>query len=208
MPVTTSSLSHFIRAAGYAGTLSALILIVNAAKRAALIPTTPATQLAAPLAEVFALALVTGLFLACDAGRDTFGRIAFAFEFLALALLVGVEFTINLVFAEVSAATIAELRAGPLGAALTASSVLFLIGTSTFAVALARTALVPRTALTLFALGAVPVALRAFVPELLLDLGLATLACGVGWLSVWLIRRDRAPLHGATGDASQIDTNH
>jgi hypothetical protein len=102
MPVTTSSLTHLIRAAGYAGVLGALVLFVNAVKRAGLIPTTPATQLAAPLAEVFALALVTGLFLACDAGRDMLGRIAFALEFLALALLVGVEFVINLVFVEVA----------------------------------------------------------------------------------------------------------
>jgi hypothetical protein len=31
-----------------------------------------------------------------------------------------------------------------------------------------------------------PVALRAFVPEAILDLGLVTLAVGVAWLGIWL----------------------
>ena len=53
---------------------------------------------------------------------------------------------------------------------------------------LARTALPPRGGLALYAVGAVPVALRAFVPELVLDLGLLALAGGVAWLATWLLR--------------------
>jgi hypothetical protein len=34
--------------------------------------------------------------------------------------------------------------------------------------------------------GAVPVSLRAFVPEAALDLGLVTMAVGIGWISIWL----------------------
>ena len=43
--------------------------------------------------------------------------------------------------------------------------------------------------LVLYAIGAVPVALRAFVPETVLDLGLAVLATGIGWLAIWLFTR-------------------
>ena len=45
---------------------------------------------------------------------------------------------------------------------------------------------IPTTPLVLYAVGAVPISLRAFVPEAVLDLGLATLAVGTGWLAIWL----------------------
>ncbi|MBB2902986.1 hypothetical protein FHR75_003822 [Kineococcus radiotolerans] len=176
------------RAAGLVGLLSAAVLALNAAKRAGLVPATPLTQLLAPLAEVFALALVTALFLVCAPRIGVLGRIAFGVNHLALGALVGVEFVINLVFAELGPEQIADLRAGPLGAALTASSLLFLVGSLAFTASLARTALPPRGALALYAAGAVPVALRAFVPELVLDLGLLGLAAGVAWLATWLLR--------------------
>jgi hypothetical protein len=43
----------------------------------------------------------------------------------------------------------------------------------------------------LYAVGAVPVALRAFVPEAALDLGLAVLALGIAWLAIWLFGRSK-----------------
>ena len=144
------------------------------------------TQLLAPLAEVFALALITALYLVCEARIGLLGRITFAINHVALAALVGVEFVINLVFAQLGADQIADLRAGPLGVALTVASVLFLLGSVGFAITLASTAIPPRAALALYALGSVPVALRAFVPEWLLDVSLVVLALGVAWLSVWL----------------------
>ncbi|MEU4689829.1 hypothetical protein [Actinoplanes sp. NPDC023714] len=180
------------RLAGVAGLLSAAVLVVNAAKRAQLIPTSAVTQLLAPLAEVFALALITALYLVCEARIGRLGRIAFAVNYVALAALVGVEFVINLVFARLSADQIADLRAGPLGVALTVASVLFLLGSVGFAITLAATGIPPRGALALYALGSVPVALRAFVPEWVLDTSLVVLALGVGWLSVWLAGARRA----------------
>lgn len=186
-------LSHPLRRlAGVAGLLSAAVLVVNAAKRAELVPASALTQLLAPLAEVFALALITGLYLLCESRLGRFGRVAFAVNYLALGALVGVEFVINLVFARLEPAQITELRSGPLGLALTISSVLFLIGSVAFAVALLPTGLVPRGALALYAVGSVPVALRAFVPELVLDVSLVVLAGGVAWLSVSLWNAGRS----------------
>jgi hypothetical protein len=48
---------------------------------------------------------------------------------------------------------------------------------------------VPRIPLALYALGVIPIALRASVPELALDLGLVLLAASIAWLSGWLWTR-------------------
>ncbi|TPJ50383.1 hypothetical protein FJ942_11220 [Mesorhizobium sp. B2-4-2] len=177
------------RLAAVAGMGSALILLVNAAKRSSLIATTDLTQLLAPVAEILALGLVVGLFLAFGRRAGLFGTIAFVINFVALASLVGVEAVINLVFSKLPLTTIVELRAGPLGLALVASSVLFLVGTLAFVISLAVARGVPRIPLALYLIGAVPIALRAFVPELALDLGLAMLAASIAWLAAWLWMR-------------------
>ena len=177
------------RIAAFAGVGSATVLLINAAKRAEVIPTSAFTQLAAPFAQILALALVTGLYFAFGRRGGTFGLVAYLTNAFALAALVGVEFVINLVFAELPDATRDELLAGPLGAALIVVSVLFLLGTLAFVATIYRTGEVPRVPLALYALGAVPVSLRAFVPEAALDLGLATMAVGIGWISIWLVGR-------------------
>ncbi len=172
-----------------AGCGSAVVLFINAAKRAEIIPTTALTQLIAPVAQILALAFVTTLYLAFGRRAGTFGLIAYLLNAFALATLVGVEFVINLVFRELPADTIAALRTGSLGIALTAASILFLLGTLAFVTAMLRTREVPVAPLVLYAAGAVPIALRAFVPEAALDLGLAVLAVGIAWLAIWLFGR-------------------
>jgi hypothetical protein len=174
------------RVAAAAGCGSAVVLLVNAAKRAELIPTSAFTQLIAPLAQILALALVAGLYLAVGRRTGTFGLVAFLVNALALSALVGVEFVINLVFIELPVETIEALRDGSLGTALTAASILFLLGTLAFVSAMLRTRELPTAPLVLYAVGVVPIALRAFVPEAILDLGLVTLALGVAWLAIWL----------------------
>ena len=94
---------------------SALVLLVNAAKRSGIIATTDLTQLLAPLAEIMALGLVVGLFLAVGRRAGLFGVLAFLSHFSALASLEGVEVVINLVFSKLPVETVAELRGGPLG---------------------------------------------------------------------------------------------
>ena len=177
------------RIAAVAGGGSAAILLINAAKRAEVIPTSAFTQLVAPLAQILALALVTGLYLAFGRRAGTFGLVAFLLNAFSLASLVGVEFVINLVFADLPDKTGDALRAGTLGIALTIASVSFLLGTLAFVGAMLRSREIPTTPLVLYAAGAIPVSLRAFVPEAALDLGLVTMAVGVGWLATWLFVR-------------------
>ena len=187
-------MSHLVpatlyRIAAAAGCGSAAILLVNAAKRAEVIPTSAFTQLVAPLAEILALALVTALYLAFGRRTGIFGLVAYLLNAFALAALVGVEFVINLVFKDLPAETIQALRAGSLGVALTAASMLFLLGTLAFVIAMLRSREVPPVPLVLYAVGAIPVSLRAFVPEVVLDLGLVVLAAGIAWLAIWLFNR-------------------
>ena len=134
------------RIAAAAGCGSAAVLLINAAKRAEVIPTSAFTQLVAPLAQILALALVTGLYLAFGRRTGTFGLVAFLLNAFALSSLVGVEFVINLVFKDLPAATVQSLRAGSLGVALTTASVLFLLGTLTFVAAMLRGGEIPRGA--------------------------------------------------------------
>lgn len=179
----TSRLHQMAAAAGMA---SALVVIVNTAKRAGVIPASAAIQLVAPLAQVLALLLVVALFARVGSRAGHFGIVAFALNFVAVTLLVGVEFVTNLVFPRLDDATITDLRQGPLGAMLVIASILFLVGTVAFAASLWRGEGPPRTALLLYAAGAIPVSLRAAVPEQALQAGLLVLAVAVCWLSVWL----------------------
>jgi hypothetical protein len=179
------------RIAAAAGCGSAVVLLINAAKRAEVIPTSAFTQLVAPLAQILALALVTGLYLAFGRRTSTFGLVAFLLNAFALSSLVGVEFVINLVFKDLTGATVQALRAGSLGIALTTASVLFLLGTLAFVAAMLRSREIPPAPLVLYAVGAIPVALRAFVPEVVLDLGLVVLAVAVAWLAILLLDRSR-----------------
>ncbi len=184
--VSTASLYRLAAAAGMG---SALVLLVNAAKRSGIIATTDLTQLLAPLAEIMALGLVGGLFLAVGRRAGLFGVLAFLSHFIALASLEGVEVVINLVFSKLPVETITELRGGPLGLLLTASSLLFLLSSLAFVVSLLVERSVPRVPLALYVIGVVPIAFRAFAPELALDLGLVSLAAGIMWLAGWLWTR-------------------
>ena len=177
------------RIAAAAGLGSALVLLVNAAKRAEVIPTSALTQLVAPLAQIMALAFVTALYFAFGRRAGTFGLVAYLLNAFALVALVGVEFVINLVFSELPASTIETLRAGSLGVALTVASIAFLLGTLAFVTTMLRTRELPPMPLVLYAVGAVPISLRAFVPEAVLDLGLVVLAVGIAWLAIWFFDR-------------------
>lgn len=184
-PIRTRSLNLVFVSAGF---VSAIVLLVNAAKRAEILALSPATQLAAPLAQLMALGLVVGIFVATPAIRGRLGSIGVLLYGASLVGLVGVEFIINLVFPYVTPELIGDLRAGPLGTALTVVSIAFLVGTVVFYAALWRVAQSPKLAIIISVVSSVPIALRTAFPEVVLQLGLVGLAVGVTLLSFWLIR--------------------
>lgn len=82
---------------------------------------------------------------------------------------------INLVFVGLEPVQIAALRAGPLGTAFLAASITFLLGSILYCIALLRDGKAPRIPVIAYAIAAVPIGLRIFVPELVLDLALGLL---------------------------------
>ncbi|MCW2135196.1 hypothetical protein [Arthrobacter sp. VKM Ac-2550] len=171
-----------------AGFLSAAILLVNAAKRAGLIPTSPFTQLVAPVAQLAAIGLVIGIYMVISRKAGLLGALGAMLSVMSLAGLVGVEFVLNLVFPYIDSGVIAALRTGPLGIALTVVSMLFLLGTVVFMSALWRTSGVPKGAVVLYTASAIPIAMRVVFPETVLQLGLVCLAVAIIWLSTWLLQ--------------------
>jgi hypothetical protein len=174
-----------------AGFISAIVLVVNAAKRAEILALSPATQLAAPLAQLMAIGLIVGIYVATPALRGCLGSIGVVLYVASLVALVGVEFVINLIFPYVAPEIIGELRAGPLGIAFTVASVSFLLGTIIFYSALWRVAGSPKVAIIVSVLSSVPIALRTAFPEVVLQIGLVGLAVGVSMLAIWLLRSAR-----------------
>jgi hypothetical protein len=194
------------RLGALAGFGTADILLINAAKRAEIIPTTAFTQLVAPLAQILALAFITALYAAYGRRAGNFGLVAYLVNAFSLAALVGVEFVINLVFADLPEHTVDALREGSLGIALTIASISFLLGTIAFVTAMIRTHQIPTLPLVMYAVGAVPVSFRAFVPEAALDLGLVTMAAGVAWLAVWFLPRSKKITTSANQAVSLLST--
>ncbi|MDQ0769345.1 hypothetical protein QF031_002094 [Pseudarthrobacter defluvii] len=127
-----------VRLAAVTGLAAAAVLFVNAAKRAELIPLNSATQLAAPLAQALAIILVIGLAAVALRQSSKFSAVALVLNVLGLAAATGVEWVINLVFVRLDPSQIATLRAGPLGTAFVAASMIFLLGSILYSLALLR----------------------------------------------------------------------
>ncbi len=177
-----------IKISAAAGFLSAAILLVNVAKRAGIIPTSPFTQLAAPIAQLAAIGLVIGIYVLISRQAGTLGATGAGISFIALAGLVGVEFVLNLVFPYADPGVVAGLRAGPLGIALAAVSMLFLLGTVVLMLALWRSSSVPKAVVILYTASVIPIALRTVFPEAVLQLGLVGLAVAIIGLAIWMLR--------------------
>ena len=177
-----------VRLAAVTGLAAAVVLFVNAAKRAELIPVSPATQLAAPLAQALAIILVIGLAAVAMRASSKFSSVALALNVVGLAAATGAEWVINLVFVRLDPSQIAALRAGPLGTALVATSMIFLLGSILYCLALLRDGKAPRIPTIAYAIAAIPIALRSFVPELALDTALALLGASVIWLALWMLK--------------------
>jgi hypothetical protein len=197
----------FIKIFAIAGLLSAAILLVNAAKRAGVIPTSPFTQLAAPIAQIAAIGLVIGIYVLVSRQAGALGAAGAVISVLALAGLVGVEFVLNLVFPYVDPGVIAALRAGPLGIALTAVSMLFLLGTVVFMLALWRSSSVPRGIVVLYTASVIPIAFRTVFPEMVLQLGLVGLAVAIIGLAIWMLRNvPEKSLDAGAGNADDLQS--
>lgn len=177
------------RLAGWAGAVSAAILVLNAARRGHLIPDNlPVTHALAPLAEAFGLLLLTGLFLANRLRFALLGALGYTLNFLGLAGLLGVEYILNLIFPELTKTQITTLTNGFTGTMFTATSIAFLTGAVIFATALWQADQTPRGAVAAYVLGAIPVALRGVLPTATFPPGVLVMAIGIAWMGIALIK--------------------
>jgi hypothetical protein len=183
----SDSINFPLRWAAIAGMVAAAILFINAGKRAGFIPLSPLTQLIAPLAQAFAIVLIIGIAQVALRRTGRFSAIAIGVNLVGLSAATGTEWVINLVFAQLDASHITALRSGPLGTAFLVASVVFLAGSLLFCIALFRGGTAPKIPTAAYALASIPIALRSFVPETILDLALAILAASVLWLALWLL---------------------
>jgi len=193
-----------IRLTAIAGLAAAAILFVNAAKRAGLIEISAATQLVAPLAQALALILVVGLAAVALRQSSKYSSVALALNVLGLAAATGAEWVINLVFVELDRAQIGMLRSGPLGTAFLAASMIFLLGSILYCSALVRDGKAPRIAAVAYGVATIPIALRNFVPEVVLDLGLVLLGASVIWLALWMLLSKGSQLQAYRGPADVL----
>jgi hypothetical protein len=185
-----------IRLAAVMGLAAAVVLFINATKRAGLIEVSSATQLVAPLAQALAIVLVVGLAAVAMRPSSRYSSAALALNVLGLAAATGTEWVINLVFVGLDPAQIATLRAGPLGIAFAAASMIFLLGSIVYCSALLRDGMAPWIPTIAYAIATVPIGLRIFVPEFVLDLALGLLGASVIWLAVWMLSSAPARMPG------------
>jgi hypothetical protein len=185
-----------IRLAAVMGLAAAIVLFVNAAKRAGLIEVSPATQLVAPLAQALAIFFVVGLAAVAMRPSSRYSSVALGLNVLGLAAATGTEWVINLVFVGLDPAQIAALRTGPLGIAFAAASTIFLLGSILYCSALLRDGKAPWIPTIAYAIATVPIGLRTFVPELVLDLALGLLGAAAIWLALWMVSGAPARMPG------------
>lgn len=181
------------RIAAVAGLLCALALCFNAARRGGLLPTNEFTRGLAPLAQLFGLPVLTALYLHVRPRAGALGLAGYAANSAGLAGLVGAEYVVNFVFPYLPTAQVTALVAGVTGTMFTLTQVLFLLGATVFAVALARAGSLPPVGAALYLLGAIPIGLRGVLPDVTLNPGLVVAALGVGVLALALWRRQQVP---------------
>jgi hypothetical protein len=181
MPSTTS-----YRLAGAAGLLSALVLLVNVARRTDLVPANQLTHGVAPLTLLFGVFIATGLYLWQRRESGTLGLVGYALNTAGLVAVFGAEFTGNFVFPYLDKTTVTNLVGGPTGTALRVAAVLFLAGVITFGAAMWRAGRMPLGAVALYVVGLAPVGLRGVIPDAVVLTGYVVGAAGTAWLSVAL----------------------
>jgi predicted permease len=74
-----------------------------------------------------------------------------------------------------------------------ATSITFLLGSILYCIALLKDGKAPQIPVIAYAIATVPIALRVFVPELVLDVALGLLGASVTWLALWMFGSHLAP---------------
>ncbi|MFI7232782.1 hypothetical protein ACIBO5_57215 [Nonomuraea angiospora] len=177
---------HRVTAA--AGFVCAVLLVVNSARRAGLLPETAFTHAIAPFGALTGLLAITGIYLVIRGTAGSLGLIGYVLNSAGLAGAFAVEYILHFVFPYLGAGTVSELLAGGTGRAFLVTSAVLLAGVLTFSVAAIRSGTMPVAGVVLCAVGMVPGSLRSVVPVPVYLAGLVVAAIGVAWMAARLWR--------------------
>ena len=138
--------------------------------------------------SLFGLHGLTGAFLY---QREVGGRlnvIGYAVNFTGLAALIGLVFTNNFILPNLETAVIQELFSGPLLPIFITVGATYLLGALLFSVALWRGNIFSKIAITLYAVGSIPVALQNVFPAIIVTIGGMMVGLGIAWFGSQLWR--------------------
>jgi hypothetical protein len=179
--------------AGAAGLACALLLVVNASRRAGLLPDTGLTESIAPLAALAGLFALTGLYLWQRAEAGVLGLVGDVLKAAGRAGAFAIEYALHFVFRYLDAGTVDRLVDGGTGTAFRATAIVLISGVLAFSAASLRARRFPAIPIALYAIGMVPGSLRNAVPEPIYLSGLLLAAASVAWLSLTLLRHRATP---------------
>ncbi|GAA2647571.1 hypothetical protein [Nonomuraea recticatena] len=180
------------RVTAVAGFACAVLLIVNIARRAGLLPETAFTHAVAPFAPLTGLFAITGIYLLIRRTAGGLGVAGYLLNAAGLAGAFAIEYTLHFVFPLLAPGVVAGLLAGGTGRAFLVTSVVLVAGVLVFAAAALRAGTPPAIAVVLYAAGMVPGSLRNAVPLPVYLAGLVLAAVGVAWMASRLWSGERA----------------
>ncbi|MGV9376896.1 hypothetical protein ACWDRB_13825 [Nonomuraea sp. NPDC003707] len=178
------------RVTAAAGFVCAVLLVVNSARRAGLLPETAFTHAIAPFGALTGLLAITGIYLIVRGTAGGLGLIGYVLNSAGLAGAFAIEYILHFVFPYLGGGTVSELLAGSTGRAFLVTSAVLLAGVLTFSVAAIRSGAMPAVGVVLYAVGMVPGSLRNVVPVPVYLAGLVVAAVGVAWMAARLWRAE------------------
>ncbi|MFI7126393.1 hypothetical protein ACIBQ1_11915 [Nonomuraea sp. NPDC050153] len=174
------------RVTAAAGFVCAVLLVVNSARRAGLLPETAFTHAIAPFGALTGLLAITGIYLLVRGTAGGLGLVGYVLNSAGLAGAFAIEYILHFVFPYLGGGTVSELLAGSTGRAFLVTAAVLLAGVLTFSLAAIRSGVMPVVGVVLYAVGMVPGSLRNVVPLPVYLTGLVVAAVGVAWMAARL----------------------
>ncbi|WP_188192394.1 hypothetical protein [Nonomuraea sp. SYSU D8015] len=182
------------RVTAVAGFVCAVLLVVNSARRAGLVPENAFTHAIAPFAALTGLLAITGIYLLIRGSAGGLGLAGYVLNAAGLAGAFAIEYILHFVFPYLGGGTVSALLAGGTGRAFLVTSVVLVTGVLTFGAAAIRSGALPVAAVALYAVGMIPGSLRNLMPLPVYLGGLVLAAVGVAWMAVRLWSADDEPV--------------
>jgi hypothetical protein len=185
------------RVTAVAGFVCALLLVVNTARRAGVLPENAVTHALAPFAALTGLLAITGIYLLIRGTAGGLGLAGYVLNSAGLAGAFAIEYILHFVFPYLGGGVVSALLAGSTGRAFLVTSLVLVAGVLTFSTAAVRSGAMPVVAVVMYAVGMLPGSLRNLVPLPVYLGGLVMAAAGVAWMAMRLWSAEGEPVRAA-----------